>query len=86
MEKVYILFECDAWHSTASMNILGVFSSREKMLEAFRGIAQDFIKTGHLDGHVEVEDMVNELDNCRQTQGYATNFTYEEWTLDDFQN
>ena len=32
--KVYILFSCDAWKSTASMSIINVFSSLDKVREA----------------------------------------------------
>ena len=81
--EVYLLYECDSWHSRSSMELLGVFSTYPKMIDALRDIADTAIKEGHLNAD-DVEDIVKEFDNNRQTQGYATNYLYEVATLDEY--
>ena len=81
--EVYLLYECDSWHSRSSMELLGVFSTYPKMIDALRDIADTAIKEGHLNAD-DVEDIVKEFDNNRQTQGYATNYLYEVVTLDEY--
>ena len=79
---IYLLYECDTWHSRNSMVLLGVFSTREKMLDALRGIVDTAIKDGHLNAD-DADEVVREFEICRQTQGYATNYIYEVVTLDE---
>lgn len=81
---VYILYECDAWHTRSSMEILGVFSDREAMTKALRSYVEDFVKTGRLDADC-VDELVDEFNDLGQTQGYATNFTMEKWELDKYE-
>lgn len=81
--EVYLLYECDSWHSRSSMELLGVFSTYPKMIKALRDIADTAIKEGHLNAD-NADEIVNEFEAIRQTQGYATNYLYEVVTLDEY--
>lgn len=82
--NIYMLYECDSWHSKNSMELLGAFSTHEKMCEALRGIAEIAIKEGHLNAD-DADEIVQEFKDLGQTQGYATNYTYDVITLDNYE-
>ena len=64
-ETVIIFYECDAWHSWSSMNLLGVFSETSELdhyLEQMK-------RTGKI-----TDDDIEELQRLGQTQGHETNY------------
>ena len=80
---IYLLYECDTWLTRDSMELLGVFSTYPKMIEALRDIADTAIKEGHLNAD-NADEIVEEFETISQTQGYATNYLYEVATLDEY--
>ena len=43
MEEVYLVYETDIWHSVASSELVGVFTSREQAIDAvIRHIEEDY--------------------------------------------
>ena len=81
MEKVYILYECDAWHTYSSMtadNIVGVATDEEQVKklieERLRNGHKDDIEEAVADGEYEslddfIEQALEDFDyNNSQTQ------------------
>ena len=83
--KMYVAYECDAWHTTASKEIKGIFSSKEKAIDAILNNHEI-----HLDEIFDLEDINNtpraelikdaktvlrrELFQNNQTQDYEINY------------
>lgn len=90
MKKVFILFECDAWHSYSSMtasDIVGIATDREELKnlisERLRNGWKDDIEEAVADGEYEsIDDFVEQaLDdfvrNNNQTQTLAATISCE---------
>lgn len=75
MKEVYIVWECDAWHSNASKEMVGVFSSKNNAVMAIL----DMVSTTSDEETDEVEKQLKEIG---QTQGYDTNYIIESYQLD----
>ena len=90
MKKVFVLFECDAWHSYSSMtasDIVGIATDREELKslisERLRNGWKDDIEEAIADGEYEsIDDFVEQaLDdfvrNNNQTQTLAATISCE---------
>lgn len=65
MREVHLLNECDAWHSWASMNLLGAFTNRKAL--------KRFLSRMKRAGEISPESYDELLENG-QTFGLDTNF------------
>lgn len=65
--SVTIAFSCDAWHSHASKEIVGVFSTKKIALK-------------NLKKFLDREDLYD-LEQHNQTQGRETNYILESYTI-----
>jgi hypothetical protein len=75
MKKVYVVFETDQWHSTASITMIGVFTTKAKMV---KGLKQRY-------NDLSLDDLYN-LNTIKQTQGRKDNILVEEWIIDKILN
>jgi hypothetical protein len=64
METVFILFKTDAWHSFASRDLIGIFESKELLIDAIKEKAKK-------EGQKLSQDDIFNLNNISQTQGYS---------------
>ena len=84
---VYLLYEGDAWLSTDSLVLMGIFSSRKKLEAGARVLAFEHINqlydkddcayegmTRDEGKNACIDNVVKELMTDNQTQGYEVNF------------
>ena len=62
---VYILYSCDCWHTSASRFLHGVFTSKDKAMEALVQLLEDACLP-----ELSKDDLRN-LSDFGQTQGYS---------------
>lgn len=67
--EVYILFECDAWHTKATKNILGLYKSEKKCIRELKSTFGEKLS----------KEQIYNLETIKQTQGLETNFIIESW-------
>ena len=83
--KLYAVYETDEWHSKDYRICRGVFWSRH---EAIGKIAENNgispIEWGDLTGDEFKSELIAELNTMGQTQGYSTNYSIEEITINDW--
>lgn len=75
MKKALVLFTCNAWHSTNSMTMIGIFSS----VNAAISFACNHAEKSE-EGEIDDDDM-HLLNHCHQTQGRSINYQIEEYDL-----
>lgn len=96
-KQLYIVYETDEWHSTASRDCKGVFMSKTS---AIRSITKnhsikleelfdltDIKMTPSMKKSLEKEArqiLRNELDLIYQTQGYSTNYVIEIYNANEW--
>jgi hypothetical protein len=71
MIDVKLLYRCDAWHSCASMDLLGAFTNKKALKRFLSGMKRD--------GLLDREDL-EEMQIHRQTQGKELNYTIEDYS------
>ena len=69
MKEVYVLYEGDSWLSHSSLVPMGIFDNTEDLMVS----ARELISERHSDED-EVEDMMLELGNYNQVNGYDVNY------------
>lgn len=76
MEYVFILFECDAWHSHESKSRLGIFTDHAKAV-IYADRHSKVTEEGELSKH---DVLLLGLKNCgiNQTQGRSQNYIIEK--------
>lgn len=72
--KVYILYCGDDWLTKMSLTAMGIFSSVDKAIQAFKRNT----RSSHID------DMVKELRQHKQTCGYDENWMIVPCNLNEF--
>lgn len=77
MEKVYLLYSCDAWLSTSSLECVGTFTTFDKLVETLH---EYLSKTKPY----EADGMIKEIKDYYQTQGHDENWWVREMTLNEF--
>ena len=80
--KVYLLYCGDAWLSTNSLVLMGVFTSVENAVNA---VAHDMSKKSGGDYTMEIEEVTDELAEHLQTQGLNENWIIKECELNNFE-
>lgn len=78
MEKVYLLYSCDAWLSTSSLECMGTFATFDKLVESLQEYLTKTLKTD------EVDEMIKEIKDNYQTQGHRENWMVQVMTLNEF--
>lgn len=73
MKEIYLLYKGDAWLSTSSLKLIGVFSSPKK---ASNYLHKKRKKLGL------TQEQLNQFDEIQQTQGYEINYYCERHELD----
>lgn len=66
-EEIYLLFSADAWHSTSSKELVGVFSDRDKL--------DSYLCEMERQGELTDEDIAI-LNRIEQTQGRDINYSF----------
>lgn len=66
-EEIFLLFSADAWHSTSSKELVGVFSDRDKL--------DDYLCEMERQGELIDEDIAM-LNRIEQTQGRDINYSF----------
>ena len=93
MKKVYLLYEGDAWLSSDSLVLMGVFSSKYTLYDAAEKLISEHVKDNfdpdeYSEYYTEedfIEDELICLRDRHQTQGGQVNFMVEEAILDRLQ-
>lgn len=77
IKKVLLVFTTDAWHSSSSLELIGVCSTIEKCISL---IKSDICRNNY-------EGFTDDDENClkmfKQTQGRDTNYDIQSWGVDD---
>lgn len=92
MEKnVYLLYECDEWHSKSSQVLMGIFTTKDNLLNGVRKLVRDWIENFRWNEEgcePETADEIEErivqefCDTNLQTIGYVVNIMAKEAELD----
>ena len=95
-KQLFLVFETDAWHSTAKKEFKGIFTSKTSAVNAI-------VKNHNIDDH-EFFESIHELipltkrqrdaeirkrlrkdfEDNMQTQGYSVNYEIEVWNLNEW--
>lgn len=82
---LYPVYETDSWHSLSNRDCKGIYTSKEKAVEA---IAEHHeIPLDEFDGLTKEEAkerLREELQIPYQTQGYTVNYEIEVWIQNDW--
>lgn len=75
MNDIFIIYKTDNWHSYNSRDLIGVVTTQNKVIELCK-------KQAKKEGYKLSEDDLFNLNNIKQTQGYAGEgeFHYEPVT------
>ena len=70
---IYLVYKTDGWHSYASRDLIGVVTSKEKVIKICKQQAKK-------EGEIISKDQLFNLNNISQTQGYSGEgeFDFEE--------
>lgn len=71
--NIYLLYQGDAWLSTSSLELIGVFSSLEKASNHLHKKREELGLT---------QEQLNQFNEIQQTQGYEINYYCEIQELD----
>lgn len=82
MKKVYLVFEGDAWLSTDSLFLMGVYDNFSK---AILDILEEMSDDGVLDGEETRDSVAKELVNYHQTQGFDSNYIIKTANLNEWE-
>ena len=81
MKEVFLVFNGDAWLSTGSLVLTGVYSDFKK---AILDILEDLSENGQLDGENTRDSIAKELSREHQTQGFDTNYIIKTANLNEW--
>ena len=70
--EILVLYSCNTWHSKDSMQLISVFSSKEKLNRYLKGFAAL--------GNLQTRDLIGLMEN-NQTQGLEVNYLIESVPL-----
>ena len=80
-KSVFLLYEGDEWLSTSSLVLMGVFTSRRKLLAAVRKLVTENVSRYKLYYEVSkrqvVDEVIQEMKENGQTQGRDNNLLFQ---------
>lgn len=82
MEKVFLVFEGDAWLSKNSLILMGVYDNIEN---AILDIIEQMSEDGELDGEKNRDDVAKELSCGHQTYGFDRNYIIKTASLNEWE-
>lgn len=82
MKKVYLVFEGDAWLSTDSLFLMGVYDNFSK---AILDILEEMSDDGVLDGEETRDSVAKMILNYHETQGFDTNYIIKTANLNEWE-
>lgn len=80
--KLFPVYETDAWHSLNNRECKGIYTSKEEAIEAiaeYHNIPLE--EFGGLTKDEASERLKQELEISYQTQGYSVNYDIEVWLV-----
>jgi hypothetical protein len=81
MKRVFLVFEGDAWLSTDSLVLMGVYDDFTK---AILDILEEMSDDGALDGEETRDSVAKMLLNYHETQGFGTNYIIKTANINEW--
>ena len=83
---IFLVYSCDENHTNDSKQLIGIFTTIGKAITTLKPILEiaaqeEYLDAGYEGAELMLFDLLDNLDDIKQTQSLSTNFMIEEYKM-----